>query len=53
MNFQGQTILITGGAQGIGKSIVQSFLSLNAKVMALDIDPIEKHSLIIKKTLSQ
>ena len=42
MNFQGQTILITGGAQGIGKSIVQSFLSLNAKVMALDIDPIEK-----------
>ena len=42
MNFQGQTILITGGAQGIGKSIVQSFLNLNAKVITLDIDPIDK-----------
>ena len=42
MNFQGQTVLITGGAQGIGKSIIQSFLNLNAKVITLDIDPIDK-----------
>ena len=42
MNFQGQTILITGGAQGIGKSIVQSFLNFNAKVITLDIDAIDK-----------
>ena len=37
-SFQNQTILITGGASGIGRALTEQFLSLGAKVIALDFD---------------
>lgn len=36
--FSGRTILVTGGAQGIGQGIVRSLLARGAKVAAVDID---------------
>ena len=37
LEFEGEVVLITGAASGIGKSCVESFLSRGAAVIALDI----------------
>lgn len=37
--FSGEIALVTGGASGIGKACVQSFLRRGAAVVALDINP--------------
>ena len=37
LEFEGEIVLITGAASGIGKSCVESFLSRGAAVIALDI----------------
>ncbi|HEX6003375.1 MAG TPA: bifunctional aldolase/short-chain dehydrogenase [Burkholderiales bacterium] len=36
--FQGEVVLVTGGASGIGKACVEAFLARGAAVVALDID---------------
>ena len=38
LEFQGEVVLITGAASGIGKSCVQSFLNRGAAVVGIDID---------------
>ena len=38
LEFQGEIVLITGAASGIGKSCVQSFLYRGAAVVGIDID---------------
>jgi len=38
LEFQGEVVLITGAASGIGKSCVQSFLKRGAAVVGIDID---------------
>jgi len=38
LEFQGEIVLITGAASGIGKSCVQSFLNRGAAVIGIDID---------------
>ena len=37
LEFEGQVVLITGGASGIGKACVESFLNRGAAVLAVDI----------------
>lgn len=37
-DLEGQTVVVTGGASGIGSSIVSHFAAQGAKVAALDID---------------
>ena len=37
LEFEGEVVLITGAASGIGKSCIESFLSRGAAVIALDI----------------
>lgn len=37
-NFQGKTVFITGGAQGIGRAIVEAFRETGAMVAFCDID---------------
>ena len=37
--FQGEVVLITGAASGIGKACVASFLARGAAVVALDLNP--------------
>ena len=39
LEFQGEAVLITGAASGIGKSCVESFLNRGAAVVGIDIDP--------------
>lgn len=38
MNFKNKTVVITGGAQGIGKAISKVFLTKGAWVSSWDID---------------
>jgi len=38
LEFQGEVVLITGAASGIGKSCVQSFLNRGAAVVGIDVD---------------
>jgi len=38
LEFQGEVVLITGAASGIGKSCVHSFLNRGAAVVGIDID---------------
>ena len=35
-DFAGQTVLVTGGAQGIGRSIVEGFAGSGARVLIAD-----------------
>ena len=37
LEFEGQVVLITGAASGIGKSCIESFLNRGAAVLAIDI----------------
>ena len=37
--FEGEVVLITGAASGIGKACVESFLARGSAVIALDLDP--------------
>jgi len=38
LEFQGEVVLITGAASGIGKSCIESFLSRGSAVIGVDID---------------
>lgn len=44
MNVSGKTILITGGAGGIGASIVRTLAANGAKVFILDLPAAEEHA---------
>lgn len=37
LNFTGKTVLVTGGAQGIGQAIVQRFAECGARVLIADV----------------
>jgi rhamnose utilization protein RhaD (predicted bifunctional aldolase and dehydrogenase)/NAD(P)-dependent dehydrogenase (short-subunit alcohol dehydrogenase family) len=39
LEFEGEVVMITGAASGIGKACVESFLSRGSAVIGLDIDP--------------
>jgi rhamnose utilization protein RhaD (predicted bifunctional aldolase and dehydrogenase)/NAD(P)-dependent dehydrogenase (short-subunit alcohol dehydrogenase family) len=41
--FEGEIVLITGAASGIGKACVESFLARGAAVVGLDINPSIRH----------
>lgn len=37
LDFSGQTVLVTGGAQGIGRAIVEAFALRGAHVVIADL----------------
>lgn len=41
LNLEGKTAVVTGGASGIGKTVVQSFLDNGANVVVCDMNPKE------------
>ncbi|HBQ29594.1 MAG TPA: sorbitol-6-phosphate 2-dehydrogenase, partial [Mitsuokella multacida] len=41
LNLEGKTAVVTGGASGIGKTVVQSFLDNGANVVVCDMNPEE------------
>lgn len=45
-DFSGQTVLVTGGAQGIGRSIVEGFAASGAKVLIADLNLAQAHALV-------
>ena len=45
MNLKEKTVIITGGAKGIGKAIAFELLKEKCKVIILDIDKIEGRKL--------
>ncbi len=46
MNFQGKTVLVTGGASGIGKATALSFARAGAHVICADIDRTKGQALV-------
>jgi NAD(P)-dependent dehydrogenase (short-subunit alcohol dehydrogenase family) len=49
-DFAGQTVVVTGGARGIGRAISAQFVRFGAQVWIWDIDPVEldgAHSLTV------
>lgn len=41
LNLEGRTAVVTGGASGIGKAVVQAFLDNGANVVVCDMNPYE------------
>lgn len=41
MRFQDKVVIVTGGAQGIGKEIALGFAKEKAKVILFDVDPVQ------------
>lgn len=52
MNLTDKTVLITGGASGIGYAAVQAFLNQEANVVVADIDEAQGEAMIRKKTMT-
>ena len=44
MSFDGKTIIVTGGSRGIGRAIVQTFVTSGASVSVIDVAPAEASS---------
>ncbi len=40
-DFSGQTVIVTGGARGIGRAIAAQFVRSGAQVWVWDVDPVE------------
>ena len=38
LNLEGKTVVVTGGASGIGKAVAQEFLQNGANVVVCDIN---------------
>ena len=38
LDFNGRPVIVTGAAQGIGRTIVRTFAEAGARVHALDLD---------------
>jgi NAD(P)-dependent dehydrogenase (short-subunit alcohol dehydrogenase family) len=50
-DFAGKAVIVTGGAQGMGRTIAEQFLKRGARVLILDID--ERQALQTARELSQ
>ncbi len=50
-SLKNKVVLITGGAQGIGESIVEQFIKQESKVAFLDIDEKAAENLVKKISL--
>ncbi|MBD5072923.1 SDR family NAD(P)-dependent oxidoreductase, partial [Xanthomonas citri pv. citri] len=49
MNLTDKTVLITGGASGIGYAAVQAFLGQQANVVVADIDEAQGEAMVRKE----